>query len=375
MLAINTPRRVLNKLINRSLIFGIILAISQPITVANAGDFSWTSQTDTYTSFGIDPNYDLDFVSIRQFPDSPGKLYFFLHLIRPVKKDLFNVPGKGPWAAVLLYWNDPGKLGGNNENFRIYIPTNFRQNFKMGRKSTSIEAGVAGSDGNLIKSFKHCSPEVYANIDEGKSWIGFIIDQTCANIPNNFYVTGFIEENDYLSTSLYDYAPEKVQYVSISSALATPTPTPKFASNPTQIQEITVDGIPNKAQYLSTGSISFQAWSSSGIAVEVESLDTEICEVYGFDGDFTIDLVRNGGCQIVVKASGNDLYFPTEEFFSFDIISKSISKSKSGVKGKASPSPKATSKVTAKSITCLKGSSKIVVKGNYPKCPAGYIKQ
>ena len=375
MLVSNKPRRILNNLINRSLIFGLILAISQSVTPANAADFSWTSQTDTYTSTGIDPNYDLDYVSIRQFPDSPGKLYFFLHLNRPVKVDLFNVPGKGPWAAVLLYWNDPGKLGGNNENFRIYIPTSFKQNFKMGRQSTGVEAGVAGTDGNLIKTYKNCNPAVYANIDEGKSWIGFVIDQSCANIPNNFYITGFIEENDFSSSSLYDYAPEKVQYVSINSAGATPTPTPKFATSPSQIQEITMDGIPSKAQYLTAGSMSFQAWSISGIAVEAESLDTEICDVFGFDGDFTIDLVRTGGCQIVVRASGNDLYFPTEEFFSFDVISKSVSKSKSGVKAKSTPSPKASSKVTAKSVTCLKGSSKIVVKGNYPKCPAGYVKQ
>ena len=77
MLVSNKPRRILNNLINRSLIFGLILAISQSVTPANAADFSWTSQTDTYTSTGIDPNYDLDYVSIRQFPDSPGKLYFF----------------------------------------------------------------------------------------------------------------------------------------------------------------------------------------------------------------------------------------------------------------------------------------------------------
>ena len=375
MLASNKPRRILNNLINRSLIFGLILAISQSVTPANAADFSWTSLTDTYTPVGIDPNYDLDFVTVRQFPDSPGELYFFLHLNRPVKADLFNVPGKGPWAAVLLYWNEPGKLGGNNENFRIYIPTSFKQNFKMGRQSTGIEAGVAASDGSLTKSYKHCKPQVYANLDENKSWIGFKIDQECANIPNNFYITGFIEDNDFSSSSLYDYAPERVQYVSINSAGAIPTPTPKFASSPSEIQEITLDGIPSKPQYLSAGSISFQAWSSSGIAVEAESLDTEICEVFGFDGDFTIDLVRIGGCQIVVKAPGNDLYFPTEEFFSFDVIAKSVSKSKSGVKAKSTPSPKASSKVTAKSVTCVKGSSKIVVKGNYPKCPAGYVKQ
>lgn len=373
MLAINTPRRALNKLINRSLIFALILAISQPITVANAGDFSWTSQTDTYTPIGLDPNYDLNYIGVQQFPDSPGSLYFFLYLNRPVKADLFNVSGKTPWATVLLYWNDPGSAGGNSENFRIYIPTDFRKNFKSGRQTHPAEAGIPASDGSLTKSYKQCNPVTYANLDENKTWIGFKIDQACANIPNNFYVTGFIEENSSSGSRNYDYAPDKPQYVSISSVNATPTP--KFASNPTQLQEITLDGIPSKAQYLSSGSISFQAWSSSGIAVEVESLDTEICEVYGFDGDFTIDLVRNGGCQIVVRASGNDLYFPTEEFFSFDIISKSVSKSKSGVKGKASPSPKATSKVTAKSVTCLKGSSKIVVKGNYPKCPAGYVKQ
>jgi len=373
MLASNKPRRILNKLINRSLIFGLILAISQPVTAANAADFSWTSQTDSYTPAGLDPNYDINSTGVQQFPSSPGSLFFFLYLNRPVKADLFNVPGKTPWASVLLYWNDPGSAGGNRENFRIYIPTDFRKNFKSGRQTHPAEAGIPASDGSLTKSYKQCDPVTYANLDENKTWIGFKIDQACANIPNNFYVTGFIEENSSSGSRNYDYAPEKPQYVSISSVIATPTP--KFGSFPDQIQEITADGIPSKAQYLSTSTISFQAWSSSGIAVEVESLDTGICEVFGFDGEFTIDLIRTGGCEIVVRAPGIDLYLPTEEFFNFDVISKSVSKSKSGVKGKASPSPKVSSKVTAKSVTCLKGSSKIVVKGNYPKCPAGYVKQ
>lgn len=373
MLAGNKPRRILNNLINRSLIFGLILAISQSVTPANAADFSWASQTDTYTPPGLDPSYDLNYIDVQQFPSSPGSLYFFLNLNRPVKADLFNVPGKTPWASVLLYWTDPGSSGGNKENLRIYIPTDFRKNFKTGRQTHPAEAGIPASDGSLTKSYKQCNPETYVNLDENKSWIGFKIDQSCANIPNSFYVNGFIEENSSSGIRNYDYAPEKPQYVSISSVSATPTP--KFGSIPNQIQEITMDGIPSKAQNLSVSSISFQAWSSSGIAVEAESLDTEICEVFGFDGDFTIDLVRTGGCQIVVRASGNDLYFPTEEFFSFDVISKSVSKSKSGVKAKSTPSPKASSKVTAKSVTCLKGSSKIVVKGNYPKCPAGYVKQ
>lgn len=375
MLASNKPRRILNNLVNRSLIFGLILAICQSVTPANAADFSWTSQTDSYTPAGINPNYDINSIGVQQFPDSPGSLFFFLYLKGPVKADLFNVPGKTPWATVLLYWSDPGNLGSNLENFRIYIPTDFRKNFKTGRQTHPAEAGIPASDGTLIKSYKQCNPVTYVNLDENKTWIGFKIDQSCANIPNNFYVAGYIEENTSSSSRLYDYAPDKAQYVSINTVSATPTPTPKFASSPSQIQEITMDGIPSKAQNLSVSSISFQAWSSSGIAVEAESLDTEICEVFGFDGDFTIDLVRTGGCQIVVRASGNDLYFPTEEFFSFDVIAKSVSKSKSGVKAKSTPSPKGSSKVTAKSVTCLKGSSKIVVKGNFPKCPAGYVKQ
>jgi hypothetical protein len=360
-------------LINRSLIFGLILAISQPVTAANAADFSWTSLTDTYTPSGLDPNYDITSIGVQQFPDSPGSLFFFLYLNKPVKADLFNVPGKTPWATVLLYWNDPGKIGANTDNFRIFIPTDFRKNFKTGRQTHPAEAGITASDGSLTKSYKQCNPVTYANLDENKTWIGFKIDQACANIPNNFYITGYIEADSSSGSRIYDYAPEKPQYVLINSVSATPTP--KFASIPNQIQEITMDGIPSKAQYLSAGSISFQAWSSSGISVQVESFDTGICEVFGFDGDFTIDLVRTGRCEIAVRASGNDLYLPTEEFISFDIISKSVSKSKSGVKAKITPSPKASSKVTAKSVTCLKGSSKIVVKGNYPKCPAGYVKQ
>ena len=377
-------------------LFGLLAGLfSVNLTSPAFAELPWVSSTDYNNQSGILPQYDVKYISAKTFTEKPGEIYFFMHLNTNVPANIFNVPGKSPWAMIGIWYSKPSSVGGNTENFRIYVPTNFRQDLKLGRYSSSIEAGVPDSTGSLKQSFKNCSPEVYA--DPGvQQWIGFVINKACAGIPDVFWISSYITENNGGPT--WDYAPDTAEFVSITGSVPVPTPTPTPTKSIQRVQEIKWDSLKDTFP-LSEGSIEFSIYATSGLPIVGESLDSTVCDVYVLDDIASVVFNSAGECQLSFTQEGDSDWLADQQYATFNITAKSKSSKptvkstpskKPSVSGSASSSSKSkstgspsqvsgkiTGGVNSKKITiiCVKGSSVKKVTDVKPNCPAGYTKK
>jgi len=376
------------------LVFLLSGLIAVNLTNPAFAELPWSSSTDYNNQSGILPQYDIKSVTVKTFPESPGDIYFFMFLSTKVPVNIFNIPGKSPWAMIGIWFSKPNSVGGNSENIRIYVPTNFQQNLKLERNTSSIEAGIPDSAGSLKQSFKSCSPEIYA--DPGvQEWLGFKINKACAGIPDAFWVSSYITENNGAS---WDWAPDTAEFVSITGSVPVPTPTPTPTKFTQSSQEIKWDEL--KVSYLlSEGPINFGIYTTSGLPIQGESLDSSVCDTYILDHVAVVDFNSVGECQLSFTQEGDSYWLPDQQYVTFNVVARSKSSKlpakstpskKPSVTGSASSSSNSKSsgssgqvsgKITGSAnskkitITCVKGSSVKKVTDIKPICPTGYTKK
>jgi hypothetical protein len=376
-----------------AVIFSILICLSSTQSVFGA--LPWTSTIDTYNPPGISPLYDARSIELRTFPSNPNDLYFFMDLATTVPANLFNVPGKKPWALISIYFTKPATLGGNSENIRIYVPSNFNQNLQYNKYSTKIAAAVPNSDGSTKQSLNHCDPRIYADVDT-YSWLGFVINKACAGIPDSFWVAGYI--TDDANGSTYDFAPTVAEFVSITSSPVVPTPTPTPTQSVKKFQVLNWDSLA-KSYPLSKNEISFSIYSYSGLPLTGQSLDSSVCDIYLVEDIANVIFNAAGDCELSFFQEGNYEWTEITEYISFQILANpkkskpqvystpskkpSVSGSASGSSGSKSGSStgEVSGSITGGSaakkttITCMKGSSIKKITDVKPVCPAGYKKK
>jgi hypothetical protein len=374
-------------------IFSILISLSSTQSVFSA--LPWVSTIDTYNPPGISPLYDAQKIEVKTFPSAPNDLYFFIHLATTVPANLFNVPGKRPWALVAIYFTKPATTGGNSENIRIYVPSNFNQNLEYNRYTTNISAAVPNSDGSTRQSLNHCNPKIYADVGT-YSWLGFLINKACAGIPDSFWVSGYI--TDDANGSTFDFAPDSAEFVSITSSTFVPTPTPTPTQSAKKFQVLNWDSLA-ESYPLSKKEFSFSIYSYSGLPLTSQSLNSSVCDVYLVEDVANVIFNAAGDCELSFSQEGNYEWSEITEYITFQILANpkkskpqvssapskkpSVSGSASGSSGSKSGSStgKVSGSITGGSaakkttITCIKGSSIKNITDVKPVCPAGYKKK
>jgi hypothetical protein len=340
--------------------------LNSSVTHAELKLFEWSSTTDTYNQAGVDQNYDLINLSISIFDTDPTRIYFFLNFKnRPWSSIFSRSGGRDPWGAVLLYWNQPSNLGGNRDNFRIWasnvtIPEN--------NTSVKIDAAIPNSDGSTQVDFSKCNPRAHMNTSVlTNTWVGFSIEKDCAQIPNQFYVVGYVDP-DSNAPNDFDYAPNQAELVNLNNLSRTPTPTPK----PTPIIQVGQNiqfETPEPVKVGDQGVLI--ASSDSGLPLGVESQTPEICDIVSSDreeGAYYFDTYKAGNCKIIISQDGNVNYFPATSqtvFLKVLPIKKATpAPVQKRISGNASTSAKPSAVPSSKATTSSKigGSSKVTTK-------------
>ena len=382
-----------------------------PISSANAANkiFQQWSVFDEANPTAVDALYDLQQVEIGIFDTDPDKLIFWMHFKNPITQKMFLDSTKAPWALITLYRTKPASMGGDIGDFRI--STNAVTQYPVDSVSVSANAFGNSMPGQTRTSLSSCDPKTWSDIKNSVNWIGFSISRKCSKIPDQFWVSGYVDPNSANSSSDdYDYAPTAAFYVELTSkgtASPTPTPSPTVTTIVQRFQEIDFV-LYQESVNLSAESIEFETYSTSNLNVIVKSYTPDVCQI-PYDEDTSwdlkyVELISSGSCIIQLSQPGNAEWKPaitrTLSFYVSErpkpLVTKSPT-SKSTAKATPSKAPVISGSATStkkpstssvpgsttkkiggsattntKSITCIKGSSTKTVTAVTPKCPTGY---
>ena len=301
------------------------------------------SDIDTYNSPGLSSSYDITSIETAIDSDDPDKIYFWITFKNPIKATQFVYGSKEPWAAIFLYREEPGSRGGNFDDIRIETnkTTAFSGNY-------SIDAEAHGNEysGDDRYELSDCNARVWTNLDTTVNWIGFSISRSCANIPNEFWVSAYTDPDDSNSSTIkdYDWAPDEDWYVDISEA--------DYIDSEEYMelepQTITFYQAPDIA--LSKKVAYLRAFSDSGLDIEFTSSTPKVCVPLNWSS--VIRLINTGTCKITANQEGDESYDVA------DSVSMSFKVTKVAVKSKVVAKPVPVPAPTKKAPGSIGGKTK-----------------
>ena len=301
------------------------------------------SDIDTYNSPGLSSSYDITSIETAIDSDDPDKIYFWITFRNPIKATQFVHGSKEPWAAIFLYREEPDSRGGNFDDIRIETnkTTAFSGNY-------SIDAEAHGNEysGDDRYELSDCNARVWTNLDTTVNWIGFSISRSCANIPNEFWISGFTDPDYSNSTTIkdYDWGPEEAWYVDISEA--------DYIDSEDYMelepQTITFYQAPSIA--LSKKVAYMNAFSDSGLDIEFTSSTPKVCVPLNWSS--VIRLINTGTCKITANQEGDESYDVA------DPVSMSFKVTKVAVKSKVVAKPTPVPVPTKKAPGAIGGKTK-----------------
>ena len=301
------------------------------------------SDIDTYNSPGLSSSYDITSIETAIDSDDPDKIYFWITFRNPIKATQFVHGSKEPWAAIFLYREEPDSRGGNFDDIRIETnkTTAFSGNY-------SIDAEAHGNEysGDDRYELSDCNARVWTNLDTTVNWIGFSISRSCANIPNEFWISAYTDPDDNNSTTIkdFDWAPDEAWYVDISEA--------DYIDSEDYMelepQTITFYQAPDIA--LSKKVAYLRAFSDSGLDIEFTSSTPKVCVPLNWSS--VIRLINTGTCKITANQEGDESYDVA------DPVSMSFKVTKVAVKSKVVAKPTPVPVPTKKAPGAIGGKTK-----------------
>ena len=301
------------------------------------------SDIDTYNSPGLSSSYDITSIETAIDSDDPDKIYFWITFRNPIKATQFVHGSKEPWAAIFLYREEPDSRGGNFDDIRIETnkTTAFSGNY-------SIDAEAHGNEysGDDRYELSDCNARVWTNLDTTVNWIGFSISRSCANIPNEFWISAYTDPDDNNSTTIKDFdcAPDEAWYVDISEA--------DYIDSEDYMelepQTITFYQAPDIA--LSKKVAYLRAFSDSGLDIEFTSSTPKVCVPLNWSS--VIRLINTGTCKITANQEGDESYDVA------DSVSMSFKVTKVAVKSKVVAKPVPVPAPTKKAPGSIGGKTK-----------------
>ena len=301
------------------------------------------SDIDTYNSPGLSSSYDITSIETAIDSDDPDKIYFWITFKNPIKATQFVHGTKEPWAAIFLYREEPDSRGGNFDDIRIETnkTTAFSGNY-------SIDAEAHGNEysGDDRYELSDCNARVWTNLDTTVNWIGFSISRSCANIPNEFWISAYTDPDDSNSSTIkdFDWAPDEAWYVDISEA--------DYIDSEDYMelepQTITFYQAPDIA--LSKKVAYLRAFSDSGLDIEFTSSTPKVCVPLNWSS--VIRLINTGTCKITANQEGDESYDVA------DPVSMSFKVTKVAVKSKVVAKPTPVPVPTKKAPGAIGGKTK-----------------
>lgn len=158
-----------------------------------------------------------------------------------------------------------------------------------------------------------CKPKTWMDSGATSNWVAFSIDRNCADIPDLFWATTFIDSDKYASSYVYDskYAPADPMYVDMRNV---PRPPKKVD------QKVVFTATPSTTT-LEFPNTSISATSSAGLPVIFSSQTPAICQVSSANGNqASLSLVSTGTCRIDAWSDGTATVNPSTHIqYSFTI--------------------------------------------------------
>ena len=302
------------------------------------------SDTDTYNSPGLSSTYDITSIETAIESDDPDKIYFWIIFKNAIKGSQFVHGTKEPWAAIFLHREEPDSRGGNFDDFRIQ--TN-KKTALFGYNSIPAEAYGNEYSGDTRSSLASCKPIVWSNLDTSANWIGFSISRSCANIPNEFWISGYTDPDDSNSGTVkdFDWAPDEAWYVDISEAdyLDSGDDMEEFEPQTITFYQSPSIALSKKVAYMN-------AFSDSGLDIEFTSSTPKVCVPLNWSS--VIRLINAGTCKITANQGGDESYDVA------DPVSMSFKVTKVAVKSKVVAKPTPVPVPTKKAPGAIGGKTK-----------------
>jgi len=178
-------------LVSLSLAFSL-LVVGAPVASA-AVTWSAKSPTDTYTSPGLDPLWDLSYVTASIFDNDPDEVTFYVHFENYPRVNQFN---KDSYLALIFDYNLDDAY-----DYFIFV-------------DEPLKGSLSGSvtfypwDVKNKKSIS-CEVFVFTNIDLNRDWVGFNMSRSCLGIPKVVNVQAATSYKARAGEVSLDLAPEK----------------------------------------------------------------------------------------------------------------------------------------------------------------------
>lgn len=290
------------------------------------------SPDDSYNPPGLSPTYDITSIETAIESDDPDIIYFWIVFKNAIKGSQFVHGAKEPWAAIFLHREEPDSRGGNFDDFRIQ--TN-KKTALSGNNSIAADAYGNEYSGDTRYTLASCNPIVWSNLNTAVNWIGFSISRSCANIPNEFWISGYADADDSNSTTVkdFDWAPDEAWYVDISEA-------DYIDSGDMDVEPQTITFYQSPDIALSKKIAYLRAFSDSGLDLEFTSSTPRVC--VPLNSTSAIRLINTGTCKITANQGGDDSYEAADSVSMNFKITKIAVKSK--VVAKPIPVPTPTKK-------------------------------
>jgi hypothetical protein len=183
-----------------SLVASVLIGLA-PSSVA-AATFNVASEADGYNMPGLNSGFDITHISVAIFDNDPDLVSFYIHFKNVPRINQFN-DGQGSWTGLLLDFD----LDGKEE-----IELSFEATLKSDLNS------ISGTAVDIATSkFLSCDVDVFTNIDEDKTWIGFEVSRSCLGIPRVLKVKAYA---DYIAGDKlnYDFAPDDQFQITFNSS-------------------------------------------------------------------------------------------------------------------------------------------------------------
>jgi len=318
-------------------LFFISISIGSPSTASAEIVMHVYSPADTYNGANVSPSYDITSIETGIESDDPDKIYFWIQFKNVIQASQFVYGTTQPFASIQIFREDPSST--KNYSSSIYIGTNSTTPLS-GNNSITAQAFGNSYSGGPRASLSSCNPKVWSNLDQRATWIGFSISRSCANIPNEFWLSGYTDAdlgNDSTSIVDYDFSNSaNYWYVDISEA--------DYINSgdytTLEPQTITFFQSPNIA--LSKKYAYMNAFSDSGLDVEFASNTPKVCMPLNYSSK--VKLISVGTCNIVASQGGDDYYESADDVSMYFKVTKIATITKSTSKPVPVPAPSPTKK-------------------------------
>ena len=339
------------RIVARFLVLLMAFEVGFQVHPANAAlTYSFISSYDSYTPTVLNSAYDVQYLQILKTDIDPATITFVAYYAKPITADIYrNFSGKSPFGAVLIYRTNPGStFGGDKRDIAFF--TSSVTSYSGNREIVISGEGNTFSGGSK-SSLSACSPRSWTDLNSSANWIAFKVNKSCANIPDQFWIQYYSDENENAGTNrtAYDWIANSAIYVDLTSkSMMNPSFTSPFTTNgnlftpiPTPSPTIkklsqTIQGFDDTLFPISERTIDLTMYSDQGQPIIWESTNEDVCWVNRFS--YELNLEGIGSCSLVATAQGNSVYDETVVRFYLSIWEDYS----------PSPTPKATKKPTKK---------------------------